>query len=136
MAELDALLTGLPKFLGYLVVSLALAFAFVAIYVRATPWAEIELTRRGNTAAALSFGGAFLGFCLPLAHTVAQSVSKVDLALWAAVALIVQIAAHWLCRVLLPDLRGRIESGQIASGVLTAALSIGVGLLNAACLTY
>jgi len=36
----------------------------------------------------------------------------------------------------LPHLSERIAKGEMAAAVLTAALSIGVGLINAAAMTY
>ena len=53
-------------------------------------------------AAALSIVGAFLGFCAPLASTIAHSVSILDVVIWAVVALIVQILVHFACRFLVP----------------------------------
>jgi putative membrane protein len=39
-------------------------------------------------------------------------------------------------RFVVRDMAARIEAGNVASGVYLAATSIGVGLLNAASMTY
>ena len=135
MTELLALLAGVPKFVTYLALSLAVAMLFVAIYVRVTPYRELELTRQGNIAAALSLGGSFLGFCLPLAVTVIYSVSLLDFLLWALVAMVVQIGAHYLMRFLIPGLTDAVQEGRAAVGTLSAFVSLGLGTLNAASLT-
>ena len=86
MDEVLALISGVPKFVTYLAVSLAVAMLFVVVYVRVTPYRELELTREGNLAAALSLGGSFIGFCLPLAVTIIYSSNLLDLLLdWAPV---------------------------------------------------
>jgi putative membrane protein len=125
------------KFLAYLAVALALAGAFVITYMQVTPFNEIELVQKGNMAAALSIVGAFLGFCAPLASTIAHSISILDVVIWAVVALIVQILVHFACRFLVPGLVRLIEQeGNVAAGALGGGLALGIGLLNAACLTY
>jgi putative membrane protein len=135
MQELLALLAGVPKFVTYLALSLAVAMLFVAIYVRITPYRELELIRNNNVAAALSLGGSFLGFCLPLAVTISYSVNVLDFLLWALVAMVVQIGVHFLMRALIPGLTDAVKEGRTAVGTLSAFVAIGLGTLNAACLT-
>lgn len=137
MEEFAFLASGVPKFVAYLLVALALAGAFMFVYMRVTPFNEIELVQKGNMAAALNIVGAFLGFCAPLASTIAHSISILDVVIWAIVALIVQILAHFVCRFIVPGLVRLIEEeGNVAAGALGGGLSLGIGILNAACLTY
>lgn len=137
MEEFAHFTAGIPKFAAYLLVSLALAGAFILVYMRITPYNEIELVQKGNMAAALNIVGAFLGFCAPLASTVAHSISILDVVIWAIVALIVQILVHFVCRFLVPGLVRLIaEDGNVAAGALGGGLALGIGILNAACLTY
>jgi putative membrane protein len=135
MDEVLALIAGVPKFVTYLAVSLAVAMLFLAIYVRVTPFRELELVRQGNLAAALSIGGSFIGFCLPLAVTIIYSTNLLDLLLWALVALIVQIGAHFLMRLLIPGMTDAVHEARTSVGAFSAFLAIGLGSLNAACLT-
>ncbi len=136
MDELQGLIKGAPNFLRYVVVAFALTIAFLSLYVWVTPWREMELIRKGNTAAALSFSGSLIGFCMPLANTIAHSVSPLDVVVWALVALVVQILVHFATRVALPNLKQQIEDDHASAGIFAGALAFGFGLLNAACLTY
>jgi putative membrane protein len=136
MQDITPSLALLPAFLGYFALAIALAVAFCAVYVWATPHKEYALIRANNVAAAISFAGSFVGFTIPLASAIAHSVGLVDCAIWGAIALIVQILAFFAARLALADLPARIERDERAAAVFAAALSIGVGLLNAACMTY
>ena len=89
----------------------------------------------GNAAAAISLGGAVVGFVLPLARAVTQSVSALDLVVWGLVALVVQVVVFFVVGKLVPRFAEAIKEGRIAGAVLLAALAIGVGLLNAAAMT-
>ena len=109
----------------------------LALYARLTPYPEFRLVREGNQAAAWSLSGTALGLALPLASLVAHAVSLADLATWAVVALLAQAALWWGARRLLfPDLREAILADRVSVGVLLGALSLGLGVLNAASLTY
>lgn len=136
MPELQWLLAAIPNFARYIVVSFALLFLFIWIYTLLTPWREFALIRQGNTSAAVALVGALLGFCLPLANTIAHSASLTDLVLWAGVALVVQALVHIGLRVLLPNLMQSIEADRMASGVTAGGFAACFGLINAACLTY
>jgi putative membrane protein len=111
--------------------------ATLALYARMTPYPEFRLVREGNLAAAWSLAGTALGLALPLASLVAHAVSLADLATWAVVALLAQAALWWgTRRLLFPDLREAILADRVSVGVLLGALSLGLGMLNAASLTY
>jgi putative membrane protein len=129
-------LAALPNFLAYLGTSLVLLAGFVAIYLYVTPYDEIKLIRANNSAAAISLSGAILGFALPIANVIAHSDTLADLAVWGVIAGIVQLLAWTVARVALPQLREDIAAGRVAPATFVAALSLTVGLLNAACMTY
>src|SRR6187431_1679544 len=126
-----ATLAGLPAFLLHFGVAIALLVAFCTIYVHATPYHEFALIKAGNTAAALAFGGAILSFCLPLHAALSNSVSVFDFAVWGAIALVVQLGVFFVLRLIFRDLPKRIAENQNAAGGFVAAVSLGVGLLNA-----
>jgi len=128
--------SGFDDFLAYLAVSLALLATFVAIYVRVTPHKEIALIREGNIAASYSLAGALLGFIVPLASAVKNSVSLVDMAIWGLIALAVQVVTFVVVKLMIPRINDNIAEGKEASGFFLGALSLGVGMLNAACMTY
>ena len=123
-------------FLIYFAVALLLFVVFTFVYQKVTPYDEITLIRQGNPAAAVSLSGAMLGFALPLASTVANAVNLVDLVLFAVLATVVQLIVFVFARMLMPGLTAAIEKGSIAEAILLAAVSIAVGLLNAAALVY
>jgi len=129
-------LAGLPAFLSYFAAAIGLLALFLLIYVLMTPYREITLIRQGNTAAAASLSGAVLGFVLPLASGIAHSVGLADMAIWGLVALIIQLLVYLAARLLLPDLARDVPAGKVATGVFLGALSLAIGMLNAACMTY
>jgi putative membrane protein len=127
---------GFDDFLVYLAVSLVFLGLFVAIYIRLTPYRELALIREGNMAASFSLSGTLLGFIVPLSATVRYSVSLVDMAIWAVLALVVQLCAYVAVKLLIPTLARDIQDGKGAQGFFLGAFSLGVGLLNAACMSY
>lgn len=135
MPELTWLATAFPNFVRYVVVGFALAGLFLWIYALITPWREYTLIRAGNSAAAIALVGALLGFCMPLANTIAHSVSVTDVVLWAGVALVVQVIVHIVMRLLLPGLPRAIEANESGAGIAAGGFAACFGLINAACLT-
>jgi putative membrane protein len=110
--------------------------AFKFIYQQITPYNERALIRQGNTAAAVALGGALIGYVLPLASALSQTVSLPEFAAWALLAGVIQIVSFIVVsRLLYRALAARIEAGELAAGVYLASISLGVGLLNAACMT-
>ena len=129
-------LSGFDDFLVYFGLSLGFVAAFLAIYLHLTPYREIALIREGNAAAAASLSGSLIGFVLPLASAVIHSVNLVDMALWAAIALAIQLLVYFGVRLLVPDIGLHIPEGKVASGVFLGATSLAAGILNAAIMTY
>ncbi|MDS4042475.1 MAG: DUF350 domain-containing protein [Candidatus Competibacter sp.] len=129
-------LAGLPSFLLYFATAIGLLLLFLLAYVFITPYREITLIREGNAAAAASLSGALLGFVLPLASAIAHSVSLPDMAIWGLIALVIQLLVYLAARLLLPDLARDIPAGKVATGVFLGALSLAIGVVNAACMTY
>jgi putative membrane protein len=129
-------LQGLPAFAVHFSMGLGFVALFLAVYLWLTPHAEIRLIRAGNAAAATALAGALTGYCLPLASALAHSVAPLDLAIWAGVALLGQVAAYGATRLLLPGYPARIEAGETSAAILAASLHLGIGLLNAAAMSY
>ena len=127
---------GFDDFLAYLAVALVLLAVFVVVYIRVTPYREITLIREGNMAASFSLSGSLLGFIIPLAAAVQNSVSLADMAIWGLIAMLVQIAAFIVVKLLIPSITQDIPANKGAQGFFLGSLSLGVGLLNAACMSY
>jgi putative membrane protein len=132
---LPQVLAGLPAFLLYFALGLLLLAAFLAIYIAVTPYKEIALIREGNAAAAISLGGATIGYVLPLSRAIAQSVSVVDMLAWGGVALVAQVAVYFVVARAVPRFPEAIRAGRVSGATFLAALAIAVGLLNAAAMT-
>ena len=130
----DTVINSLPAFASFFVTAIILMLAFLAIYVRITPYSELELIRAGNEAAAISLGGAVIGFALPIAVSVAVSHNLYAMIGWGVVASVVQLLAFVAARLALPRLNESIPQGKLASGIFLASLAIGVGILNAGCI--
>lgn len=126
----------LPDFALYFVCALILLMLFLAVYTRLTPQREWRLIKDGNQAAAISLGGAMLGFAMPLGSAIMNSQSLIDMLVWGIVALMVQCLTFLAARMLFPRLPERISRGETAAAIAVAALSLAVGLLNAASMTY
>lgn len=62
----------------YFAASISLLGIFLMAYVRLTRHAEFAAIRAGNTAAAISLGGATLGFALPVAEIARNSVGTTN----------------------------------------------------------
>ena len=129
-------LQGVQSFLLYFAAGFVAEAVFVLAYMAITPHHEARLIESGNTAAAISLGGAVIGFTLPVASAIANSVSLLDMLVWCAVALVVQLAAFLLATLFLSGLAKRIEDGNMAAAATTATVSLAIGLLNAASMTY
>jgi len=144
METLSTYLMGLPAFAMYMATGVAYLIAFMVIYSKITPHNEWSLMMSGNQAAAFAYGGSILGFTLPLYSAMTHSVNLIDFALWSLVALVVQLIAFFGLRFALsafspkgnPSLSKHIEEDHKAYGVLASAFFIGIGLLNAASMSY
>ncbi len=126
----------LPSFLAYFGTAVVLTAIFIFVYTLVTPHREWALIRGGNTAAAISLAGASIGFAIPFASVIVHSLNIVDMAVWAAVVLVVQIAAYLVTRLMIPGLSRKIEAGDTAHATALAAIAVTAGILNAACMTY
>jgi len=129
-------MTALPAFFAYFGVAIALIAVFLLVYVNVTPYAEGALIREGNVAAAISLSGSLFGFVLPVANAIAHSDTLADLMAWGAVAGVVQILAYLAARHAFPKMNGDIPAGKVAPAIFLAVLSMSVGLVSAACMSY
>ncbi len=127
---------GLFDFFKYFVASLGFLMVFCAIYCKVTPYDELKLVREGKVAPAISFGGAFIGFILPLHSAITNSVGFLDMLIWAVIAMVVQIFVFSMVRMFFKDLVREIENDHTAAATLLAFFSVAIGLLNAASMTY
>ena len=130
----DPVINALPAFASFFATAIGLLGGFLALYVLVTPYNELALIRSGNTAAAVSLGGALLGFAMPIAISVAVSHNLYAMIGWGVVAGVVQLLAYVAARLTLPRINQNIQEGNLASGIFLASLSLGTGILNAGCI--
>ena len=125
-------LTGLPAFAAWLGLSLLLMLIFLGLYITATPPREIRLIREGNVSAALCLCGAMLGFVLPLASAMVHGSNLIDFLVWGLIAAVVQMFAYVAIRLTFRRMPEDIIEDRLAIAVMTAGVSVSVGVLNAA----
>jgi putative membrane protein len=125
-------LSGVPAFLGYLLVAMALLVAYVVIYTAITRHDEFALIRNNVPGAAVALGLSAIGFALPLTSAIGHAANIVDCAIWGVIALIVQIAVYYLVRLTIPDLSERIQKGELAAAIWLGLTSVTAGMLSAA----
>lgn len=140
MGNLAAYLSGLPAFFAYLITAGIMLALFLAAYSAITPHHEWKLIREGNSAAAAAYGGATIGFTIPLYSAMANSVSFIDFIAWGIVAFVVQIITFFVVKLVLKlkkeSLSTHITEGHVAYGVFAASIFIAVGMLNAASMVW
>ena len=127
---------GLVDFGIYFGMGLGFMLLYLVLYLYATPHREITLIRGDNLPAAVVLAGALLGFAVPLASALRIASGVLDVAAWAFMALIAQLAAYALVALLLKDFSKRINRGEMAAAVLAAAIHVSVGLVNSAAMNY
>lgn len=123
----------------YFVTALAVFALFLFLYAKVTPYDDYRMIfEENNTASALGFGGAVLGLCIPLYSALVHSVSYSDFAMWAGVAMAIQLIFAFLLTRLGGkfSVKAHIEKGDIAAGMMMAFMSVSIGLLNAGSMSY
>ena len=128
-------LASLSEFLLFFIVAAVLTVLFAVVYSRVTRHNEFALIKKNSAAATLAFSGSLIGFALPLASTMINSVTVVEMALWGVIALIVQVLVYLLIRLPMPRISERIEADEVAAGIWLGATSMVAGILNAASMT-
>ena len=128
-------LGSLSEFLIFFVAAAVLTILFVVIYTRVTRHDELALIKKNSTAATVAFSGSLIGFALPLASTMINSVTVVEMVLWGLVALIIQVLVYLLIRLPMPRISERIEANEVAAGIWLGTCSMVAGILNAASMT-
>ena len=132
----SAAISGLPQFLLYFAVALALVGLYLFLYTLVTAHNEFALIRQNVLSAALSLGMSLIGFALPLSSAVVHAQNVVDCLVWGVVAMLVQILVYYLVRIPVPNLSQRIAAGELAPALFLGAASLAAGIVNAASMTY
>ena len=130
--EVQAFASGFPLTLLHVAITLAFLVLGVVLYGLLSPHKEVVLTREGNAAATLSLAGVVLGLALPLAAALAASPSALEIVLWAAAVLFVQLILFRVVDLLLAGLPQRMREGEIAAAALLSAARLASAVVLAA----
>jgi putative membrane protein len=131
-----ASIANLPIFLLFFVISVGLTALYLVVYTFATSHNEFALIRQNVVSAAIALGLSLIGFALPLSSAVVYAVTVIDLVIWGLIAMIVQIAAYALVRIMIPNLSQRIAAGEMSAALFLGAVSLAAGILNASAMTF
>ncbi|TAL28674.1 DUF350 domain-containing protein [Phenylobacterium sp.] len=130
--EIQAFAAGFPVFLAHAGVTVIILVAAAALYVLLTPHKEITLIREGNTAAALSLSGVLVGLAIPLSASLKASTNVIEIGLWGAVTVVVQLLVFRLVDMILRGLPKRIQEGELSAAALLVGAKLATAIVIAA----
>lgn len=130
--EVQAFATGFPVTLLHASVTLVMLILGTALYALLTPHKEITLIREGNSAAALSLGGVMVGLAIPLAVSLTASTSVIEILIWGAATIAVQLLVFRVTDMVLQGLPERIHEGEVAAAALLVGAKLATALVLAA----
>ncbi|OXE34912.1 MAG: hypothetical protein CGW95_17075 [Phenylobacterium zucineum] len=130
--ELQAFAAGFPLTLLHGGLTVLFLILGAGLYILLTPHKEIALIREGNVAAAMSLGGVLLGLAIPLAISLTASTSMVEIVIWGAATVAVQLLVFRIVDLILHGLPQRIQEGEMASATLLVAAKLATAIILAA----
>lgn len=130
--EVQAFATGFPVTLLHASVTLVMLILGTTLYALLTPHKEITLIREGNSAAALSLGGVMVGLAIPLAISLTASTSVIEIMIWGAATIAVQLLVFRVTDMVLKGLPERIQDGEISAAALLVGAKLATALILAA----
>jgi putative membrane protein len=119
----------------HLIAAGLLLLVFFLVYTWMTPFDEMTLIRQGNVAAALTLGGAMVGFSMTVASGLVHTDALLAFIAWSAAAALIQLLTYVLVTRLLHMSKQQIEGNNVAFGLLLASISIAVGAISAGALS-
>ena len=132
---IQSFLAGFPVLMLPASVTVAMLVVAIFVYIKITPYDEIKLIRGGNTAAAVSLSGAIVGLALPLAFSMASSISVWEVLIWGPVTLVLQLFAFRVTDLVLKDLSKRIVNDEMGPAILLVSIKLGAAAINSAAVT-
>lgn len=130
--EVTAFAAGFPLTLLHAAVTLLVLVLGVATYVLLTPHKEVQLIRDGNSAAAVSLAGIMVGLAIPLAVSLKASTSILEICIWGASTIVVQLGVFAVVDLLLKGLPQRIQEGEMSAAALLVGAKLATALILAA----
>ena len=129
--EIQAVATGFPITLLHIGITVLMLIVGATAYVLMTPHREIALIREGNSAAALSLGGVLVGLAIPLSASLAGSTSALEIGMWGAACVALQLLIFRLVDLALHGLPQRIAEGEVAAAALLVGAKLATALIIA-----
>lgn len=128
----------LQSFTIYALSAFGVFIVAMLVIVFVTRHKEFELIGKGNQAAALSFGGKLLGIAFVLGSAITHSIDLMDMVVWGIIGLVAQLLFFFIAEIITVrfSISEAIEKDNKAVGLLLLLLSLSVGWIVAACLTY
>lgn len=126
------------NYLLYFGVSIVLLALGVLVFIFTTKSREFSLIARGNKAAGIVVAGRTLGLAIVLYSAIANSISLIDLVIWAVIGMVTQVVADYLAEILTPsfNVAEALEKDNVAVAIALAGMFVSIGLIVAGCLTY
>jgi putative membrane protein len=123
---------------SYIGLAVVLLFIGILLFEVTTKNKEFELIKNGNKAAVYAFGGRILGLAIVLYSSISNSVNIMDMVVWGSIAIVIQIIVFYLAELLTPkfNITKAIDDDNQAVGLFLLFLSVSIGLIIAASLTY
>ncbi len=122
----------------YFFVSIAIVLVGLVIFELLTQkykdWDEVL---KGNHAVALSIGGKIVGICIVLAFSIYNSADVVETLIWGGVGIVLQMIAYLLFQLFTRtfSVEEQLQKGNIAVGIISMSVSIGLGFVIGASIT-
>lgn len=128
----------LINYLIYFGLSTVLMVLGVVIFVLTTKTREFALIGQGNKAAGIVVAGRTVGLAIILYAAIANSVSPLDLAIWAGIGIVTQVIANFLAELLTPNfnVENALEQENVAVAIVLLGMFVSIGLVIAGCMTY
>ncbi|GAB6932493.1 DUF350 domain-containing protein [Calditerricola satsumensis] len=126
------------NFLQFVSFGFLLLLVGALLFVYVTRYREMELIAKGNVSVAIVFGGKLIGLSLVLAGAIANSVGLLDMLIWGAIGISAQILFFFAAEWVTPRFRIQesLENDNKAVALFLFFISLSIGLLIAACMTY
>lgn len=127
--EIQAFATGFPLTLLHAGTTILILLIGAGLYILMTPHREVQLIREGNNAAAVSLGGVLVGLSIPLAVSLNASTSLLEIGIWGAATLAVQLLVFRLVDLVLHGLPRRIQEGEMSAAALLVGAKLATALI-------
>ena len=130
--DIQAFAAGFPVTLAHAGITALMLFIGATLYALLTPYKEIALIREGNAAAAVALGGVLIGLAMPLAASLSASNSVMEIIVWGAATLILQLLVFRIIDFLLTGLPQRIQEREVSAAVLLVSAKLASAIVLAA----